>query len=264
MRLAFFVRSAFALTLWICGIVSLASLPAQGQNLFPPGTIIPVQLNNSISSKKGKPGQTFTARVMQDVPLPDRGKIRAGAKVVGHVIQVDPPKNGSGARVALKIDSLVVRHHTIPIRISLRAIASPLDVEDAQVPAMGADRGTLPDSYVTTQIGGDVVYRGGGHVERHGLVVGEPAPGGVLAPVSSNPEGQCRGDVAGNDAPQALWVFSTDACGVYGYNEAEIVDAGRDNPEGTIILAVKHGELNIRSGSGLLLRVNPVAHSPFR
>lgn len=263
MRLAFFLRSVLPVTLCICGIVSLAPLPARGQNLFPPGTIIPVQLSNSISSKKAKAGQTFTARVMQDVPLPDRGKIRAGARVVGHVIEVDPAENSSGTRLVLKIDSLVVGHHTIAMRTSLRAIASPLDVEDAQVPAMGADRGTLPDSYVTTQIGGDVVYRGGGHVERHGLVVGEPAPGGVLAPVSSNPSG-CRGDVAGNDMLQALWVFSTDACGVYGYNEVEIADAGRNDPEGTIILAVKHGELNIRSGSGLLLRVNPAAHSPFR
>lgn len=260
MRLAFFLRSASLVALWICGVVSLAPLPAFGQNLFPPGTIIPVQLNNSISSKKAKAGQTFTARVMQDVPLPDRGKIRAGARVVGHVVSVSPPSSTSGARITLKIDSLVVSHRTIPLRASLRALASPLDVEDAQVPDMGADRGTFPDSYVTTQIGGDVVYRGGGHVERDGLVVGEPAPGGVLAPVSSNPEGQCRGDVAGNDAPQALWVFSADACGVYGYNEVEIVDAGRNNPEGTIALAAKHGELNIRSGSGLLLRVNPAAH----
>ena len=240
----------------------LASGPlSRGQNLFPPGTILPVRLDHSISSKSAKPGQTFTLRVMQNVPLPDRGRLRAGAHVIGHIIDVSAPNGSgasgaSGARISLKIDSVTVSRRTIPLRASLRAIASAMDVEDAQDPVEGSDRGTPPSAYTTIQVGGDVVYRGGGHVERYGVIVGEPVADGVLVRLSANPEGQCRGDVDGNSWPQALWIFSSDACGVYGYHGVQIVDAGRTDPDGTIVIAADHGQFEIRGGSGMLLRVN--------
>jgi len=240
--------------------VGLSAVTACAQNTLPPGTIIPVRLNNSISSNKVKPGQTFSARIMQNVPLPDRGIIRSGSRVVGHVVDVSAPTGTSGARVSLKIDSLVVSHRTIPIRVSLRAIASLMEVEAAMVPLEGADRGTPPEAYVTTQVGGDVVYRGGGHVEREGVIVGEPVFDGVIAPASANPDGQCRADVDGNAAPQAMWVFSSDACGVYGYSEIKIVEAGRTSAEGTFVIAAESGQFDLRAGSGLLLRVNSTAH----
>jgi hypothetical protein len=245
-----------ALLAALCGAVLVSAPSSRGQNLFPPGTILPVRLNNSISSKTAKAGQTFTMRVMQNVPLPDRGRLRAGARVMGHIVDVSAPSSGSGARIALKIDSVTASRRTIPIRASLRAIASLMDVADAEVPVEGSDRGTPPSAYTTIQVGGDVVYRGGGHVERYGVIVGEPVPDGVLVQVSANPEGQCRGDVEGNSWPQALWIFSGDACGVYGYNGVEIVDAGRTDPDSTVTIAAHHGQFEIRSGSGMLLRVN--------
>ena len=83
--------------------------------------------------------------------------------------------------------------------------------------------------------------------------MGEPTPYGVLGKLNSN--APCRGAIAGNDHPQALWLFSTDACGVYGFSGLSIEHAGRTNPVGNIVLASKAGKLNIMSGSGLLLRV---------
>jgi hypothetical protein len=250
--------ASFVLSLVLAAIFA-AALPAIPQNLFPPGTIIPTRLNDAISSKRAKPGQTFTARVMQNVPLPDRRAIRAGARVLGHVVVVTAPSAKEGARISLKIDSLAVSGRTFPLHASLRAIASPLEVDDAQVPLEGPDRGTSPSAYTTIQVGGDVVYRGGGHVERDGQIVGEPAPNGVLVTVSGNDEGQCRGDAYGNNLPQALWVFSSDACGVYGYEGVRLVDAGKANPDGAIVIAAEHGELNIRGGGGLLLQVDAAA-----
>lgn len=250
MRLASLILSVI-----LAGILA-AALSAGPPNLFPPGTIIPARLNNSLSSKTAKPGQTFTMRVMQNVPLPDRGRLRAGARVMGQVVEVSAPSSASGARISLTIDSVTASRRTIPIRAGLRAIASPLEVDEAQVPLEGPDRGTSPSAYTTVQVGGDVVYRGGGHVERDGQIVGEPVPDGVLVQVSANPEGQCRSDVEGNSWPQALWIFSSDACGVYGYNGVEIVDSGRTNAGGTIVIAVDRGQFEIRSGSGMLLRVN--------
>lgn len=249
------MRSRQAVLIAFLTILATVCL-AQDQAPIPPGTILPVRLNNSISSKTAKPGQAFTARIMQDVPMPDRQRLRAGARITGHVVRVEvPPDASSGARVFLKIDSLAVKQHTFSIRADLRAIASPMEVDEAGVPVIGGDRGTPPSAYTTIQIGGDVVYRGGGHVERHGTIVGEPVSDGVLVEVSANPEGGCRSDADGNGWPQALWLFSSNACGVYGYAHVSIVDAGRTNPDATIVLGSDKGQFEIRGGSGMLLRV---------
>ena len=86
--------------------------------------------------------------------------------------------------------------------------------------------------------------------------VGTSVGDGVLARANAKEGTKCRGSVEGNDSPQALWVFSTDACGVYGIEHLHIAHAGRAVPAGTIILASEMPNLKLRNGDGLLLRVN--------
>ena len=236
---------------WITLILFATQLSAQ--NSIPAGTILPVQLNSSLNSRKLSTGQVITARVMQDVPLSSGSKIRAGAKVIGHVTAV---KRANGAQVSLRFDTLVAGHHKVLITTDLRALASMMAVEEAQIPAFGPDRGTSENAWTTEQIGGEVVYRGGGPVANGLQFVGKPAPNGVLVQVSSRPGSECRGDSGdNNDRLQALWVFSSDACGTYGFANLVIAHAGRTNPAGEIILAADHGYVNVRGGSGMLLRV---------
>jgi hypothetical protein len=66
---------------------------------------------------------------------------------------------------------------------------------------------------------------------------------------------ECRGAVDGNDQPQALWVFSSDACGLYGFPHLKIANTGRTAHTGEIVLESERGEMKIRSGAGMLLRV---------
>ncbi|MGB6679326.1 MAG: hypothetical protein WBE44_21695 [Terriglobales bacterium] len=240
--------------LCICLIMFTAELLAQ--SAIPPGTILPVAMNSSLNSRKVKAGQVIIARVMQDVPLSQGSKIHAGAKVAGHVIDVKPANGTNGAQVSIRFDTLIVSKQRVAITTNLRALASMMAVEAAQVPDTGPDRGTSQNAWNTDQIGGEVVYRGGGPVADGLQFVGEPTYGGVLVHVSTKPGTPCRGEIEGNDRLQALWVFSSDACGVYDFADLTILHAGRTNPVGQITLASNHGNVNVRAGSGMLLRVN--------
>jgi hypothetical protein len=239
-----------------CLSLIMLSMDLFAQNTIPAGTIVPVALNSSLNSRKVKPGQVITARVMQDVPLSPGSTIHAGAKVIGRVIDVKPANPGSGAQISFRFDTLVVSKRRIPIITNSRALASMMAVEAAQLPESGPDRGTSQNAWTTDQIGGEVVYRGGGPVADGLRSVGEPTYGGVLVHVSAKPGSPCRGEIEGNDRLQALWVFSSDACGVYDFADLAIVHAGRTDPVGEITLASDKGEVNVRAGSGMLLRVN--------
>ncbi len=224
---------------------------ALAEGPIPPGTVLATQLNSSLDSQKAKPGQKVTLRVMQDVP---GTKVHAGAKVIGHVISVQR-QDGNSAHLTLRLDRLNFDHQSVPINTSLRAIASMMEVEDAQVPPMGTDRGS-PWAWMSRNlIGGEVAYGQGGPVVHGSDVVGTALFDGVLAPAQSNRSGGCRGEVNGNSKPQALWVFASDACGVYGI-DVQITYAGRTAPIGEITLTSTSKSLKIQSGSGMLLRVN--------
>jgi hypothetical protein len=255
------VKISFTLTLaWVALLLSPASAFAQVS--IPVGTALPVRLSSSLSSRKCKPGQVITARLMQDVPLDHGKKLHAGSKVLGHILEVTAANGSASAKLSLRFDTLMVSGRSIPITTSLRALASLLEVDEAEIPKYGSDRGTPSSAYQTTLIGGEIVYRGGGHVVAGDEVVGEPVYGGVLSRLRANSERSCRGALEGNDKPQAMWLFSSDACGVYGYPRVSILSAGRTNPLGLITLTADSGVLNIRSGSGALLRVlRPAAKS---
>jgi len=231
--------------------------PLVAQDAIPVGTILPVLLTTSISSANARPGQILSARIMQDVPLPNGRSIRAGARVTGHVLDVVPASDNTPARISFVVDKLVFSKATISITTNLRALASLLEVESAEIPETGPDRGTPSTAWVTDQVGGEIVYRGGGHVMDGWQVVGEPvADGGVLVHLTDKPGSPCRGELNNNVGPQALWVFSSDACGLYGYPHLTIAHAGRTNPVGVISIVSHTQRLKIRSGSGMLLRIN--------
>ncbi|MGA8142542.1 MAG: hypothetical protein WB987_01480 [Candidatus Acidiferrales bacterium] len=236
--------------------VLLLPLNLLAQSKIPAGTILPVSLERSISSRKSHVGEKISARVTQDVPLPGGDRIREGARVVGEIVSVGPSAGGAGARVSFRFNSLVLPRLRLPITTNLRALASPLEIDSAQLSIYGGDRGTPSSAWTTVQVGGEVVYRGGGPVVNGNRKVGEPVPDGVLVEVAADPAHGCRGGFGENSRPQALWLFSSDACGIYGYPRVTIVHSGRTDPTGVIVLASASGEINIRGASGLLLRVN--------
>jgi len=241
-------------------VISIAlSTQLLAQNAIPAGTVLPVQLNSSLSSDKARAGQRITGRIMQDVPLPGGRKIHAGAKVAGHIVSVDQGRIGQPPEITLRFDTLKFGHQTLPVSTNLRALASMMDVDDAQIPTTGPDRGT-PWAWTTRNlIGGEVAYGQGGPVARGTDVVGQALASGVLIAVKPNATAGCRGEVADGAQLQALWIFSSDACGLYDLPNLTLAHAGRTAPVGQITLLANKGSVKVLGGSGMLLRVNVAA-----
>jgi len=229
----------------------LLTVPAGARAQIPSGTIIPVSLDGALNADRVHPGQQIRAEVMQDIP---GTPIRRRARIFGHVVAVTSSKSGS-ASLALRFDAVQTHSQRFALRASLRALASFNEVEAAQVPEEMASRGITPEVATTQQIGGDNVYRGGGPVASGNTVVGIPTPYGVLDVPRVRPGQPCRGVLGGNVRPQALWLFSSDACGVYGYGNLRISDAGRSDAAGTFTLVSDTGRLKLYDGSAMLLRV---------
>lgn len=217
---------------------------------LPAGTLLPVSLDHGLNAQKLHAGEMIRARLMQSVP---ETRVHRGAQVVGRVVTVKTAPDAP-AQLAIRFEAVESHGQCIPIHADLRAVASPFDVREAQMPEEMSSRGLTPETWTTEQIGGDQVYRGGGPVAEGNTAVGEPVAYGVEGQPRTEPGDPCRGAVADNQRPQALWLFSVDACGVYGFPHLIVQHAGRST--GTIVLASRDGNLKLGGGSALLLRVD--------
>jgi hypothetical protein len=225
----------------------------------PAGTILPVVLRTSFSFDRAKPGQILRAKIAQDVPLSNGSKIPRGSAMEGHIVECTPARGGNAAKVSIQFDKLLMAGKWVPVVTNLRAIAGFMAVMEASSPDLATGEGEVYNWLDTTQIGGDSVYGVNGPVMSAGNaseLVGHAVGDGVLARARAKEGSACRGAINGNDYPQALWVFSTDACGTYGIEHLTIAHSGRTAPEGTIVLASEAHNLKLHDGDGLLLRVD--------
>lgn len=90
--------------LFVSSLLLLAStLIAQE---IPPGTVIPAMLQSTLDARNAKVGQKIKARVMQDVRLFSKSRIRAGSRLIGRVVEVTRPTATSGSRLVISFDRL--------------------------------------------------------------------------------------------------------------------------------------------------------------
>lgn len=234
-------------------LFSATMLPAQS---LPPWTALPIMLNSSLNSKDNKPGEKIEGKLMQEVLLPSNSKIKSGSHVSGHVVSVE----GSGAvsRITLTFDALQDQGHTIPLNVSLRAMAASENVFQAKTPIDAMSTYESSYGWTTKQVGGDVVFRGRGYIASPQGKVGRWNGTGAWGKLT--PAGDCLATDS-NDQEQALWVFSTTACGVYGFENLKVAHAGSTAPLGQITLESTK-DILIRGGSGWLLVINAASPSP--
>ena len=240
--------------------ILLALIPlhgAQPVQPLPVGTLLPVMLGSSLDSNKSKPGEKISAKLKQDVPLPDGGTVKAGMEIVGHIVAVKRGAAGANAQVVFVFDHVRLDGQDRSITTSLRALASMMAVFQARQPmnSVAMDSSSTWD-YNTRQVGGDVVYGRKDVRSGDGVVAMTPEPGWVVGIPLGNPTEGCP--TPENKNLQAFWIFSTNACGVYGEEGMQISRQPADTKDGQITLtASKH--VLVRGGSGLLLTVLPQA-----
>jgi hypothetical protein len=213
-------------------------------------------LDDTFDSDKSKPGDEITAKLRQDVLLPDHGKIKRESKIVGHVVAVAPASGGNPYSIAVKFDRIVANKQQVTISTGLRAYATMELVAQSRQPAnANSGNGTSVWDLNLSQIGGQIAYTGQKVVKGNGQVVGRiPQPGWVLAVPMANPEFGCAGPGA-NKLEQSFWAFSTNACGIYGINDMTLESGIGGISPGQIVF--KSGKkITVRGGSGWLLQVN--------
>jgi hypothetical protein len=222
---------------------------------IPAGFILPTQLDRTLSIEDARAGDAIEGRIMQEVPLPNREKIAIRSLVKGSVLHVARDENETGVELTLRFDVVSHRGQNLAVATSLRAIASYIAVRDAQMP-VGAYDEAFPRWANTVQIGGDIRY-GDGHSVRNrwNETVGKAVLGGVLVYAKANPALGCEGAVGSDDRPQALWLFSADACGVYGLKGVQLIHNGQGKPVGEITLGFKKTNMKLWVGTGMLLSV---------
>jgi hypothetical protein len=240
-------------------LILLISTISLSQEL-PAGTVVPIMLSSSLDAAKDNPGKKIEGRVMQEVLLLSGHRIDDRSRIIGHVVRVmrqgfsrpASSKRSSGFTIILRFDTIQDHGRFIPLTAALLALASTRSVADAQIPINSTANRDPTSPWVTRQVGGDVVSRGRGQVASSGGVWGTWLEGSsVQMRLTPNPDAGCPNG-PGYDRQQSMWVFSSAACGPYGFNKVKITSSGRAQPFGDIELTSSHN-VKIRGGSGWLL-----------
>lgn len=238
-----------------------SALPAQshvaaGRHAqLPPHATLPITFTKTVSASHAEPGDLIQARTTQAVRLTDGRNIPAGSLVTGHVLtarafvydKTPYAKQVPGA-LEVQIDSLQTQSLTIPLHVSLRAMADPLTTWQAQEP-----KSTDLDSLsTTTQVGGDLLTPSQKEiVNPNGDVVGYNKKDGEFAHLIANSRGSLSCD--GGDTEQPISRFSASACGLYGFTGVVLTEANSSH----IGLASTHSNPQIWKNTTALLETTP-------
>jgi hypothetical protein len=240
------------------GVASPPAAPGAVVTLaaIPPGTVLPLRLEKSITTKDAQKGQPIEAQIAQEVPLSNGSKIPLRSTVIGSIVSVERDTDGPGLSVTLQFNELDDHKETVRFSSFLRAIASFRAVREAQSPLTGADTGSPTGWSNTIQIGGDIRFGEGGAVRNQAKQqVGRGVRGGVLVHVRENRALGCEGPVNMDDHLQALWLFSSDACGTYDLKGVKITHTGKNAPVGEFTLHFEKEDMRLEAGAGILLRI---------
>jgi hypothetical protein len=233
---------------WAAVLVLTTTAMAQQ---IPAGTVIPVMLNTGLNAGKDGAGKNIEGKVMQDVSTPLGFTISRGSRITGQIVSAGK-SGGSDSSLVLKFDSIQDHGRSIPLTAAVLAVASMQSVAQAQAPINSNSDMVSASGWVTRQVGGDVVSRSQRKVGTPGGLTGTwLEDSSVLIKLTPNADAGCPSG-PGYDRPQAVWIFSSSACGTYDLGSAKIANSGTTPPLGNVSISSDHN-LQIRGGSAWLL-----------
>lgn len=230
-----------------------ANISAQSQAL-PQSTAIPVRFEHSVDTNKAKVGDAVTAKTIQVVVLSDSRSIAKGSTLTGHIVAIEafhfdqtPYAHQHPSSLSIHFDKLQTGDTTIPVNLSIRAIANVNDSKDATYPHSMDDTDHVG---MMTLIGGTTFSPLDKMIQsENGDAIGYNRKNGVFARLIAS------GTCSGTDTEQSTAIFSPDACGAYGFGGDYLTENGRDG-SGTFTLAVRGHSVKLYAGSTALLQVN--------
>ena len=144
----------------------------------PAGTKIDLTINDELSSRKNKPGDTFTAKVFTDVRDASGAiMIEEGSTVNGSVVAVKPaPNRRTPGTLTIALSTVEMNGKTFPIRATVDSVQrehrkQPINANDAAKVGVGAAAGAVVGQVISKNTKGTVI----------GAVVGGLAGAGVAA-----------------------------------------------------------------------------------
>jgi hypothetical protein len=220
-----------------------------------PQTTLPILFTRSVSAKKAHSGDAVEARTMQAVKLANGTTIPSGSRVRGHVTDGTaftydhtPYAKQKNALLSIQFDSVEANGNTLPLHVTVRAMADYYATEAAYEP-----KSTDLDPLGTlTLVGGDLLTPSQSEVRNHDDdVVAYARRSGVYAHLI--PNGRCDG----NSDEVSMGIFSATACGLYGYTNVSASDFGSVASPSTLTLTSRRTSPEILKHSSALLEVLP-------
>ena len=145
---------------------------------IPTGTRLDLTINDELSSRKNKPGDTFTAKVFSAVRDASGAiVIDEGSTVNGSIVAVKPaPNRRTPGTLTIALSTVEVDGKTFPIRATIDSVQreyrkQPVNAGDAAKVGVGAAAGAVVGQVISKNTKGTVI----------GAVVGGIAGAGVAA-----------------------------------------------------------------------------------
>ena len=243
-------------TLALSSLLLLSPLVAHAETpSLVTSTTLPITFTRSIDAKHAKAGDAVAAKTFQKVKLADGSVIPSGARVTGHVLEAagfsfdrTPYAKQTASRLSIHFDTVQSGSTTIPLNVTVRAIADSIASVNAYAPLSN----DLDSRSPRTLIGGDQLYASQDGIENmDGDVVAYNHRDGVYAHLI--PNGRCDG----GSVEVSMGIYSASACGVYGFTGMRAVESGSASVPSTLTFVSERRTAEVPRNATALLEVLP-------
>jgi len=222
---------------------------ASGGIWLADGMTLNAELNGSLDSKKGKPGDTVTAHLTEPVKANGKTLMPRGTKLLGHLAQASARAKGdSETALAIQFDKAVLKDgQEVPLHVWIRAIAA----EPRGVYQPGPSGNPVTGTGSAAEAGSPMGPR---NTSAGGV---PPLPPGSGANTQSSADSDARSPgVAGGLDPSGQ--LAPDSHGVFGLDGVHLATDASSAQQGSLITSSAKN-LHLDGGTRMLLVVQAQA-----